>query len=97
MKKMKTKALTLMRNDTENKKSRAGPFYLNGLARFFVIDFQTPNEQRAVAFFRVRTTGLKQFQDLYDMVTESSIVASKEIALMLNFHSPIVKGLVIVL
>lgn len=32
MKKMKIKALTLMRNDTENKKSRAGPFYLNGLA-----------------------------------------------------------------
>ena len=33
MKKMKTKALTLMRNDTENKKSRAGPFYLNGFVR----------------------------------------------------------------
>ncbi len=29
---MKTQALTLMRNDTENKKSRAGPFDMNGLA-----------------------------------------------------------------
>ena len=29
---MKIKALTLMRNDTENKKSRAGPFDMNGLA-----------------------------------------------------------------
>lgn len=31
---MKTKASTLMLNDTENKKSRAGPFYADGLARF---------------------------------------------------------------
>ena len=30
---MKTKAYTPMRNDTENKKSRAGPFYADGLAR----------------------------------------------------------------
>ena len=33
---MKTKASTLMRHNTENKKSRADPFYADGLARLSV-------------------------------------------------------------
>ncbi len=36
MKKMKTKALTPMRNDTENKKSRADPFGMTGWHGFLI-------------------------------------------------------------
>lgn len=39
---MKTKAFTLMRNDTENKKSRAGPFDMNGLVRFSLFLWKLP-------------------------------------------------------
>ena len=49
---MTTKAFTIMRNDTENKKSRAGPFYANGLARFSLFA-----ENVGAARVQVRTFG----------------------------------------
>lgn len=49
---MKTKALTLMRNDTENKKSRAGPFGMTGWHGFLFFA-----EKGVAARLQVQTFG----------------------------------------
>ena len=67
---MKTKALTWMRNNTENKKSRADPFDMTGCAAFYFLRKMAGNQAVSTDFWTLIWGKIQMEDNMKDIYKE---------------------------